>query len=213
MNSAFFGLSHRVTDARHAVSYLGLATVRNLLTAVELVRAFIPPSAELVRAVEEIHAHSLGVAELARTLMVHRHQVHDTFTAGMMHDVGLLAIIAYLPDRYTAIREEVERSGRSLEEVELEIIGTSHAHLGAYLLSMWGLPYSLIEAVARSHDAESLPDRTMNPAHAVYIAEQVMNMMGTNGFSWESGKLPSEEYMQNLGVMETVAQLVGWANA
>lgn len=212
VNSAFFGLSHRVTDARHAVTYLGLATVRNLLSAVELVRAFTPANPELVRAVEGIHVHSMAVAEMARTLMAHRHQVHDAFAAGMMHDVGLLALISCAPDRFLALRDEAMASGRPLVACESEVLGTTHATLGAYLLNAWGLPHALVEAVARSHDADRIADRTLTPAHAVFVAEQVLNVLGRGG-SMEGGRLPDHEYLSELGVADVVTQMVGRVRA
>ncbi len=208
VNSAFFGLNRRVSNAQHAVSYLGLATVRNLLSAVELVRAFTPPSPELITSIEGMHTHSLAVAEMARSLMSHRHQVHDAFAAGMMHDIGLLAVLSCLPNEFIALREEVTSSGRSVVECELDVLGAPHAQLGAYLLTLWGLPYSLVEAVARSHDAESLPDRTLSPTHAVYVAEQVTNVLAANNTSWEGGVVPSHDYLAELGLDEFVTDIM-----
>lgn len=207
VNSAFFGLRHRVVDAKQAVSYLGLATVRNLLTAVELVRAFSPASVELMEAVEQVHLHSLAVAERARSLMIHRHGVHDAFAAGMMHDVGLLALIAHAPDKYLLVEEQIARDWRPAEDCEMEVLGVTHAQLGAYLLSMWGLPYSLVEAVARSHDADQMRDRQMSPVHAVFIAEQLTNVLGTPS-AWERGHVPDHDYLVELGVEDEVQQMM-----
>lgn len=207
VNSAFFGLRHRVTNAHHAVSYLGLATVRNLLTAVELVRAFTPPSVELVEAVEQIHTHSLSVAERARSLMAHRHGIHDAFAAGMMHEVGLLALISHAPEKFLHVRDEIARGRRPADACEIDILGATHAQLGACLLSMWGLPYSLVEAVARSHDADRLQDRTMSPVHAVFIAEQLTNVLGAP-CGWEHGRIPDHDYLMDLGIADEVQLLM-----
>jgi hypothetical protein len=42
-------------------------------------------------------------------------------------------------------------------EAERVIIGASHAEIGAYLLGIGGLPYSIVEAVAHHHDPERVP--------------------------------------------------------
>lgn len=207
VNSAFFGLNRRVTNVQHAVTYLGLATVRNLLTAVELVRAFQPADPRLGHIVEEIQAHSLAVAETARTLMTHRHQVHDAFAAGMMHDVGLLALIACAPERFIEVRDEAVRNGLPLTACEERVLGVSHAALGGYVLDLWGLPYSLVEAVSRSHDADRIPERQVTPTHAVFVAEQLVNVSGKAAF--EGGRLPDPEYLAALGFSSFVTQMVG----
>jgi HD-like signal output (HDOD) protein len=210
VNSAFFGLTQRVTNVRQATALLGLTTVRNLLIAVEMVRAFNPREPELTRDVEMINAHSLAVAEATRSLMADRHQMHDAFAAGMMHDIGLLAIMAKHPDRYIELRDAV-RSGVPLEECETTILGAHHSDIGAYLLGIWGLPHSMVEAVARSHDADSMHDRTMNTAHAVFIAEQIVNMQEHGGASWENPRLPDHDYLFELGVNEYVTKIASHA--
>jgi len=205
VNSAFFGLGHRVTSVSHAVSYLGLATVRNVLCAVELVRAFTPEDADLSCAVEQLHTHSLAVADLARSFMTtNRLQAQDAFVAGMIHDIGLLAIITCAPKKYRALSNEAAASGASMSECELEILGATHASVGAYLLNLWGLPYALVEAVAHSHDADTLPEPTLTPSHAVFVAEQVVNQAGRTPGPSESGVLPDRDYLERLGLADFV---------
>jgi HD-like signal output (HDOD) protein len=45
---------------------------------------------------------------------------------------------------------------RPLFECEKQIIGATHAEIGAYLLGLWGLPYPIVEAVAMHHTAGSI---------------------------------------------------------
>jgi HD-like signal output (HDOD) protein len=49
---------------------------------------------------------------------------------------------------------------------ETEILGASHAEIGAYLLGIWGLPYSVVEAVAHHHR----PDRVTHAEFDVLAA-------------------------------------------
>lgn len=208
VNSAYFGLSHRVTTARQAVSLLGFSTVRNLLMAVELMRAFRVPRGELSSAVEDLQDHSLAVANLARTIMGDGAESNDAFTAGMLHDIGMLAVISALPDRFVALRDEVVHGKRPIEESEQSILGTSHAHIGAYLLDQWGLPTNLVEAVARSHDAAHLSSAHLGPVHAVYVAEQILAMLGSKTIFWEQGDVFEEGYLAALGIDDEVTRIL-----
>ncbi len=210
VNSAYFGLSQRVTSARQAVAFLGVVTVRNLLIAVELIRALQVPRGDLNAAVQEVHQHSLAVAELARSLMSDRPDHQDAFTAGILHDIGMLAVIAGAPDRFVALREEVVNGG-AVKECEQHILGTSHANIGAYLLDHWGVPTSMVEAVARSHDAATLPEPTMAPVHAVYVAEQVLTISSSPPSFWEESDLLDGTYLNALGIHDEVAALLSGA--
>ena len=46
--------------------------------------------------------------------------------------------------------------------MEQEYFGVSHAEVGGYLLGLWGLPYSLVEAVANHHR----PERIIAPLYS-----------------------------------------------
>jgi hypothetical protein len=43
-----------------------------------------------------------------------------------------------------------------MHEAETRVLGASHAEVGAYLLGLWGLPYPIVEAVARHHTPEDV---------------------------------------------------------
>ena len=45
-----------------------------------------------------------------------------------------------------------------LFEVEESLIHMSQAEVGAYLLSLWGLPYTIVEAVAHPHHPRRIPN-------------------------------------------------------
>ncbi len=204
VNSSFFGLNQSLTDVRGAIAYLGLDTVRNLLTAVELMRAFAAPNAELAQMMNDLHSHSLIVANLARSLMARGPRMHEAFAAGMMHDIGLLAIMSTLPDKFVELCES--------DAEEADVFGSSHAWLGAYILDLWGLPNSLVQSVLHSHDAYTLVSPTLTSAHAVYVAEQVTNFLDPASSPWETGSLPSHEYLETIGLDAAVTEMASSPN-
>ena len=157
VNSAFFGLSRRVTTVHDAVTFLGLASVRSIVLASELSEGLGSSAPDLAPDVEEINEHSLAVAVAAREL-VPADKRFDAFTAGMLHDVGRLAVAASAPGLFRRTRDQAAARDVQVDVVEREILEATHADLGAYLLQMWGLPLVLIEPVARHHDADALHD-------------------------------------------------------
>jgi HD-like signal output (HDOD) protein len=60
-----------------------------------------------------------------------------------------------------------------LPAAERHIIGASHAEVGAYLLGLWGLPYTVVEAVAFQHAPAQVAHSEFNVLAALVIAESL----------------------------------------
>jgi putative nucleotidyltransferase with HDIG domain len=214
VNSAQYGLLRSIQDVREAVSYLGMNTVRNLAVSVEVFRTFSAESSQHAGVIQELHEHAYHVAQIARQLVLVRDQANEAFVAGLLHDVGLLAVVSYFPDRFAALHEAAEHSELPIWDLEMEMVGAHHSDLGAYLLNLWGLPYSVVEAVSRHHDAPQLPQRKMDPTHAVCIADAIVSSQHNGKLLRESGEAGLEtSYLEELGVLERVAGLLAMAPA
>jgi putative nucleotidyltransferase with HDIG domain len=186
VNSAFFGLARRVTTVREAVTFLGLTPVRSIVLAAELEGSFAS-TPDLAAAVEVINRHSMAVATLARDLAPPQ-QMLDAFAAGMLHDVGRLALAASAPELFRAVRDRQAETGAPTVVVEQEVLDANHADLGAYLLQLWGLPLTLINPVARHHDADAVID----PDPIVAAVARADATVGTGAGSDVPSDVPSE---------------------
>jgi HD-like signal output (HDOD) protein len=209
VNSAYYGLQRNVRDIREAIAYLGLNAVRNLAVSVEVFRSLSATAGEDLQAVQELHERANQVANVAKKLVLDRDQANEAFVAGLLHDVGLLALVSCLPDRYRELRDAAQLSNLPLWDIETEVIGASHADLGAYLLNLWGLPFPVVEAVARHHDAMLLPQRKMDATHAVCIADAIVSATRSGKSLRESNEAGLDTaYLEELGVLERVAGLL-----
>jgi putative nucleotidyltransferase with HDIG domain len=170
VNSAWFGLRRRVVDVRSAAVYLGLTTLRGLVLSAHAFEGLAPARPIDGFELEAVRRHCLRVAQLARQLLPYGEQRDDAFTAALLHDVGLLALAADEPGYLASVLAVARESGRSLAEVELAERGVTHAELGAHLLAQWGLPDSIVEAVAYHHRPEALRHPRMDAVAAVAIA-------------------------------------------
>ena len=77
-----------------------------------------------------------------------------SFSAGLLHDIGRIIIAVRMPEQMTAITAEAANRNLPQFVVEQERLGFSHAEVGGYLLGLWGLPFSIVEAVAFHHEPE-----------------------------------------------------------
>jgi HD-like signal output (HDOD) protein len=150
VNSAYFGLRNSVTSVRQAVRYLGLELLTGLLLTARVFSLYDRKAANGF-SVERLHDHSLRAAQASRLILQNHDAQEETFTAALLHDVGQLVLAVGVPDQYEKLTREAQQTKRPLFTLEQNEFGVSHAEVGAYLLGVWGLPFSMVEAVAYHH--------------------------------------------------------------
>lgn len=198
VNSAFFRLARRITNIEEAVRYLGFTTVRNLAMTIEV---FQPQPSLAGFSLERLQHHALRVATLARVLIVNPRYADDAFMAGMLHDIGKLVLTLRLPEKFQQALKLMRERQLPLWQIEQELLGVSHAEVGAYLLGLWGLPYPIIEAVAYHHQPRAVPPYEFDALAAVHVA---------NSLAHENSPSPDdpflepldESYLTTLGVLD-----------
>jgi putative nucleotidyltransferase with HDIG domain len=183
VNSAFFGLPTHVDDAVRAVNLLGLDTVRALVLTVGIFeQSPVPPL--LGMNVDSIYLHSLSVGtaakKLARTIGLDHRQADEALMAGMMHDIGQLVCLIHLREELREVLEATRQKRLALYQAEIEIIGVSHADIGAHLLSLWGLPTAIVEAVAFHHNPADHLYPNASALTAVHLANAFMHQIADN---------------------------------
>ena len=76
--------------------------------------------------------------------------------SGLFHDLGELILNSYFPHSHDVALQEAQKRNIPLHIAETEVLDVNHQELGAYLLGLWGMPMSVVNAVAKHHDP--LPD-------------------------------------------------------
>lgn len=173
VNSAFFGLPRTLTSASQATAYLGLDTIKDLVLVLKLFEHFEKNSLSIIN-IGLLWQHSLSVADLAKRIMkcegASDSEANEAFTAGMLHDVGVLILASQDSTQFQHIIDREEINLIPIYDLEKEIYEISHAELGAYLLEIWGLPVRLIEAVGFHHQPSQSSIREFHPILAVHVA-------------------------------------------
>jgi putative nucleotidyltransferase with HDIG domain len=157
-NSAFFRLRKPIVRIKDAVTYLGFATIRNLVLSAEMFADWRFP-AVLSGAVspEHLQAHAHMAAQACRSLATGKTSLDDAWLAGLVHDIGYWILAQECPEDLKRAIDSSMAHGRPLFECEKQIIGATHAEIGAYLLGLWGLPHAVVEAVALHHTPNAVP--------------------------------------------------------
>lgn len=206
VNSAFFGFANKVSNAETAALLLGVGVIRSLALSVHLFSAF---NADVCHgfSLERVWYHSLQVAQLARKIVEleggGEKLMEEAFTAGLLHDVGKLVLAHYWPAEYSDAMAQARRLQRPAFEAEQELFQAGHAEVGAYVLDLWGLTISLVEAVAFHHTPAQGSDRRFNALTAVHIA----NVLEQEHSAEEDGLPPSQldiSYINELKLADCV---------
>lgn len=174
VNSAMFGLTIRVSSPFDAVQYLGMSMVRSLAISAHVFSSFEKNGLKEFSA-DQLWKHSMTSASLARAIMQAETSdatdTEDACTAAMLHDIGKLVLADNLPELYHQALVLASRDNIPLYEAERKIFGATHAGVAAYLLGLWGLPATIVEAVAFHHTPRRSSLRAFGPLTAVHVAD------------------------------------------
>lgn len=123
--------------------------------------------------------HSIAVGQLAQKIT----RVHgaDAATcdqaplAGMIHDVGKLVLACERSADYDHVIQLAVDEAETLVLREQELVEVTHAEVGAYLLSLWGIPNSIVETVAFHHRPLDLGGETPIVLTSVHLANALVH--------------------------------------
>ncbi|GAB4378692.1 MAG: response regulator [Calditrichia bacterium] len=198
VNSAYFGLRRQINDPVEAVNYLGLNTIRALVLFMQVFSQLDQKKLKEL-SLDELFEHSLKVASYAEKIVraekASSSMIAEAFVAGMLHDLGKIIIADKLPDEYTRVKELTQSNQTSDWMVEQELLGATHAEVGAYLLGIWGISDPIIEALAYHHQPGKCVHEQFSLLTAVHVANALAN-------SEEKNLTKSEKI--DMGYLETV---------
>lgn len=173
VNSAFFGLRTTVANPEQAVALLGSETIKSLVLSMQVFSQFegtALPGCSLDALWQHGIATGTSARRIAKEERVAQSVVDDSFTAGLLHDIGLLLLAVNKPDEYKQVL--LLRHEKHLPEwqAEQEVFGTTHAEVGAHLLSLWGVGEAIVEAVAFHHRPDACATTDCTPLVTVHVA-------------------------------------------
>lgn len=149
-NSPVFGIRATVNSIRHAIALLGMERIRSLAFAVA-VKGYMQ-TGRWGQALEFSWRHSIATAVIAETLCnVDDNPVPLLYTAGLMHDVGRLALFQLSPEKYGQILSGEFGSVQEFLNLEKLHFGCAHDDAGAFLAAAWGFPTALCDCIRFHH--------------------------------------------------------------
>ncbi len=155
VNSARYGFPKRITTLSHAVILLGFETIRNLAIGAAAVRLVLRHGSSSPINRQRFWEHSLETGLAASAIAKHLRKDlivrEEMFLTGLLHDLGILFLSQNFPAEYRLV---VERSEclESVYEAERELLGITHAEVGARMAEHWNLPPVFAEVMLHHHE-------------------------------------------------------------
>ena len=163
-NSVASASHRRIETVRTAVIRMGAARILERLVAGHVQQTMRQPIAGYGFQGDELWRHSVAAAVVAESLGSHTDT--DTpvagisFTAALLHDIGKLVIGKCIGNReLKALLSLVDNERReAFEQAEKQLLGYSHAQIGAQICSVWNLPERIVTAIRDHHGEEETED-------------------------------------------------------
>jgi putative nucleotidyltransferase with HDIG domain len=170
--SAAYAVREPVTTLERAVPLIGLAGVRSIVLATSVFDCFGRRGSDSRGASfdrVEFWKHALAVACAARQLARVRRELgidpEDAYVAGLLHDLGKVALATVFPKAYDRIVVQGNQARDDIADHERAVLGADHTVAGRRVAERWRLPRNLQETIWLHHlAADALPPSVGQPA-------------------------------------------------
>ena len=184
-NSAYYGVRRTISSVRDALVMLGNRSVTTLAFATGMAPVLRRDLEGYGRRRDDFWRHSLVAAAAAGTaadLAGAGDRRTQCFTAGLVHDVGMLVIDRWLVGEGHRLPDDDDEA--ALRRAERDLLGYDHAEAGAALAEAWGFPEMLVAALRHHHEPRAA-DAGAAVVLAVAAGDVVANLLADElGGDW-----------------------------
>ncbi|EGQ9276782.1 HDOD domain-containing protein [Vibrio vulnificus] len=181
-NSAHFGGTKSIATINDALIRVGTGPVRTLVVASVLSSAF--PRVKTLD-MEKYWTDTFEVSVISSKLAAEAGMdVNETFTTGVLHNIGELMIHTLVPEQAMEINQRVHKGADAIA-VQEELLNVSSPTLGAKLARSWKFPEEMADAIEHFHEPREA-DVSPKLATIIHFARAINK-------SWDDFKDPSEK--------------------
>ncbi|MCP3892316.1 MAG: HDOD domain-containing protein [Desulfobulbaceae bacterium] len=163
-NSAFFGIPRGVSTIERAVVVLGYEEIRNIVIGKAIFASFPKLDKNRKQDVGLFWEHAFTCGLAAKIIAEHyKLSGNEFFIAGLIHDIGKLAMLMTFSDKYPFLMEFSDTEYFHSTAKEQSLFSISHDQAGLRLANKWMFPEQLVMATGYHHDPASAPSFKQYP--------------------------------------------------
>lgn len=183
-NSPALGTSRKISSISEAAILLGINRIKSVATGMAMMSVKAGTSSSNFN-LHDLWMHNLGIAFAMLAIgkaMPKQNRPQDdlVFLAGMLHDIGYIALAYLDPVRSNELHTyQSTTTNRSAMEIEQSLLDICHDELGAELAKHWNLPNEIISVIRYHHTPDAADAPKDQPLiRMVYMAEKMLPSFG-----------------------------------
>lgn len=149
-NSVYYGMPRKVSDILESIMFIGFESVKELAISQAVVDLFQNGAISSGRySRNALWVHSVAVASCGKLIARRelRQNGNEIYTAGLLHDIGLIVIDQFLRGDFLNMIKAAEHQDHGIWQAEEDIFHFCHDEIGGLLLKEWNFPESISLAV------------------------------------------------------------------
>ncbi len=172
--------------AEQKLQKLGINIIKSIAVTAAVQQFFSRTNHARTHFIKQNLKHAVYCATVAESLahLCHYANTNEAYTAGLLHDIGQLALEVKYTDKYVALLKK-QNGTQHLYELEQSTFNTNHQTVGADLLSHHGISTFVCDAVRYHHEA---PQHILD-AHPLVKIIYLANQLSSNHFSPDNDDL------------------------
>ncbi|MGA1874644.1 MAG: HDOD domain-containing protein, partial [bacterium] len=178
VNSAAYGLQGKISSLEHALTILGLDTLKNLFLSISIFDNLLEKDQSGKSQIGNLNkshlwCHSLAVATVARSIarFMNYKKPDEAYVAGLLHDLGKVIIEQSVPAQYRSYLENLHVNPTLSLQSEEEYLHVNHALVGKIVFERWNFPVSLQKAIEFHHGVKSTSETISDLAAIISAAD------------------------------------------
>ena len=177
-NSAYYGLSGKVSSIQHAFVVLGYKTLGQILSIASFSTFMGKNLPGYGYESEDFMRHSLAVALSAKVIAekIDPNLANEAHTAGLIHDIGKIILDKYIIEKKETFETFLENEQRTFLNAEKQIIGFDHAEIAYEICKKWNIPNTMTRAIKYHHYPSSSQGDEL--AYILHLADFIAAKIG-----------------------------------
>ena len=204
-NASIFGGGRPVRSVKDAVERVGLDPIRSAVLSLHFFRSMSGNELPAGFSIDQLQAESWEAARLANEMVRDAEMRKCAVSASVLNNIGRLILACNAQEDFVRVAREARSNGRAEYSVEQSLLGCDHAEIGAQLLALWGLPASLVEAVAYHHRPSISGERSFGAIGAVHVASAMIAERQLDNPAQFDAEYDLQ-YLKAVGMDETVSR-------
>jgi len=211
VNSPYYGLEEKVADLQQAIAILGFREIRNLAVTSHVATLFRTSEGYKHYSRKGLWQHLVATGVVCRMIAQTTGRIppHEAYLAGLLHDLGLILLDQYAHASFCRVLDAISPDCPTCQ-VEMELLGFTHAELGQTVAQQWNLPEHLTAAIGFHHQP---PDQCQLPYRplvcAVAVADFLCHRQEVPSLGVPNAPLPTPDTFAQVNLeRETLRQIV-----